>query len=190
MNIEINQKSFKQSVKRVKNHLDKKDIAVQHSALLEAMSVFIGYENWNTLNAMFKREPYELTRSISDLCYVICSEKHRENNVWKKTGLLMLETIIDTICFLNKEGKVNIKELDIIKDISLKNLLAIENANKKGLMELFLQDTKYSLKNVTIPNSILDKCHNCLESIYITSDLNDSRKQHGFLLLEVVKITR
>lgn len=190
MKIEINQKSFKQSVKRVKNHLDKKDIAIQHSALLEAMSVFIGYENWNTLNAIIKREPHNLTRSISDLCYIICSEKHRENSVWANKGLLMLETIVETICFLNKEGQINIKEVDIIKDISLGNLLAIENANKKCVVELFLQDTKYSLKNVTIPSTILDKCYNCLESIYITSDLNSSEKQHGFLLLEVVKITR
>lgn len=190
MNIEINQKSFKQSVKRVKNHLDKKDIAIQHSALLEAMSVFIGYENWNTLNAIFKREPQNLTRSISNLCYTICSEKHRKNSVWENKGLLMLETIVETICFLNKEGKINIKEVDIIKDISLKNLLAIKEANKKGIMELFIQDTKYTLKNVTIPNTILDKCYSCLEGIYITSDPNSAKRQHGFLLLEVVKITR
>lgn len=188
MNIEINKKSFKQSVKRVKNHLYKKDIAIQHSTFLEAMSMFVGYDNWNTLNAVLKKKE-DFTHSIKDLCYLICSEKHRENFVWTKKGLLMLETIVDTICFLNKESKIDVKEINIIKDISLENLLTIKEANDNNEMELCLQDEKILLKDVTIPSTIIEKCNDCLENICITSDLNDSQKQHGFLLLEVIKIT-
>lgn len=185
MNIEINQKSFKQSVKRVKNHLDKKDIAVQHSALLEAMSVFVGYENWNTLSAVLEKKNM-FTHSITDICYFILSEKHREHSPWEKRGLAMLEAMIEAICFLNKEKRLDVKEIHIIEDVMLDNIMSIIKSKEHERMGLTLQDKKYCIDNISIPEEIIRKCKNCL--ILDTHSVEDIRTQHGFNILGIIQL--
>lgn len=185
MNIEINQKTFKQSVKRVKNHLDKKDITIQHSALLEAMSVFVGYENWNTLSAVLEKKNI-FTHSITDICYFILSEKHREHSPWEKRGLAMLEAMIEAICFLNKEKRLDIKEIHVIKDVILDNIMSIINSKENGKIELFLQNKKYCIDNVSIPKEIIGKCKDCL--ILDTHSMEDIRTQHGFNILGIIEV--
>lgn len=152
MQKEFNLNSFKKASSNVSGFLKSKDVEISHITLMNALSLFLGHKNWNTLKSLLE-EKKETQKDLALDDY----SKSIELSLLKRLNLFMKIVETDFYKFENNYSKNYSSEIrdiqseahDIVKNNTLRTCIEMLSADIND-EEPMKKDEEFYLYNVSL----------------------------------------